>query len=118
MTYNLFLDDERKVTDIYTEDSEPAADSFIIARSFDEAVHIIAARGMPKFISFDNDLGNNMPEGYDLAKLLVELDMDGIHEFASDFSFHVHSANCKAWENISSYLLNYIKIKEERKYAE
>lgn len=111
MTYKMFLDDERSVYAIYPN---AKFDEFVIARSFDEAKFFIHKLGIPYFISFDNDLGEGQKEGYDFAKELVEIDMESDWEgngFPSNFSFHVHSANCKAWENISSYLNNYLKFK-------
>lgn len=117
MTYKMFLDDLREITDIY---SIGEAKSFTLARSYEEAMDLITLHGIPNFISFDNDLGestpgHNIPEGYDLCKKIVELDMDDIHQIPADFSFHVHSANCKAWENITAYLNNFINFKKEQK---
>jgi hypothetical protein len=45
------------------------------------------------FISFDHDLGENVPTGHDFAKWLVECHLDGKHLFPETFSYAVHSAN-------------------------
>jgi hypothetical protein len=98
----LFLDDLRSVSDIYQDDD------WIIARSFDEAVEYVSSHGIPNEISFDNDLGSEK-EGYDFAKWLVDQCLDGTLKFPENFKWWVHSANCLAWNNIDSYLKNYLK---------
>ena len=101
----LYLDDIRT----------PKDSSFIIVRSFEEAVHFVTVHGIPSFISFDHDLGMKNGElletGYDFAKWLVEKDLNGEFLFPEDFSFTVHSANPVGAKNIESYLNNYIKFK-------
>ena len=68
MTYNLFLDDLKELESVYTGKAH-----FIIERSFEAFVHCIDGLGFPKFISFDNDLGEDknsklLPDGYACAK--------------------------------------------------
>ena len=65
--------------------------------------------GMQGYISFDHDLGENERTGYDIAKLLVDLDMNGEREFAlpAEFEFYVHSQNPIGKANIEAYLNNY-----------
>ena len=68
MTYNLFLDDLREVETVYT-DKAPS----IIVRSFEAFLHCIDVLGLPKFNSFDNDMGEDkncklFPDGYACAK--------------------------------------------------
>jgi hypothetical protein len=99
--WKLFIDDERF----------PAEDGFVIARSVAEAQALILKNGCPTYIAFDNDLGEGQPEGYDLAKWLVEMDMDGKVEIPNDFSFYVHSQNSRAMENIPAYLNGYLKFR-------
>lgn len=106
MTYRLFLDDLREPSDIWKGER---SENFVVARSFDEAMAVLASQGCPSFISFDNDLGEGQLEGYDLAKQLCELDMNGLIHIPQHFQFFVHSANCKAWDNISLYINNYLK---------
>ena len=101
MSWNLFLDDERF----------PAlheTGKFVVARSVNHAIDLIVAMGCPSYISFDNDLGEGQLEGYDLAKMMVEMDMDGVIHIPNDFDWYVHSQNCKAIENINAYLRGYL----------
>lgn len=108
MSYKLFLDDIRVPTMIYpnNEDSD-----FEIVRTVEEFKKLIKERGLPYFISFDNDLGcdeNDQPlfEGYDAAKWLVnESGFD-----LTDLNFKVHSYNPVAKENIEALLNNYLKF--------
>ena len=102
----LYLDDLRPLPD----------DSYILVRSYDEAVEYVKQNGIPSFISFDHDLGidsddNLLPTGNDFAKWLVEMDMNGTYQFPENFSFYVHSANPVGKTNIESYLNNYLKYK-------
>ena len=102
----IFIDDLRPLPD----------DSYILLRSYDEAVNYVKQNGIPSFISFDHDLGidendNLLPSGYDFAKWLVEMDMENLYTFPDDFSFYVHSANPVGKANIETYLNNYLKFK-------
>ena len=82
---------------------------FDIVRTYDDFVEYIKENGLPKFISFDNDLGLNengviAPDGYAAAKWLVyKSGLDLI-----DLEFKVHSANPVAAEQIKGLLNNYI----------
>lgn len=95
----------------------PSDSSFIIIRSFSEAVSFVLQNEVPSFISFDHDLGMKegklLETGYDFAKWLVENDIEGIIFIPEDFSFNVHSANPVGSRNIESYLNNYLKFKKE-----
>ncbi|MDN5201962.1 hypothetical protein QQ008_11325 [Fulvivirgaceae bacterium BMA10] len=104
---NLFLDDIRSIDMIYDKSME---NEFDIVRTYDEFVKYIKEKGLPAFISFDNDLGldkdgNVAPDGYAAAKWLV-------YESGLDLrflKFKVHSANPVAAEQIKGLLDNYIK---------
>ncbi len=62
--YKLFLDDIRNY-DLYY-----AGQNFIVARTYNEAVNIVKMHGLPEFISFDHDLGDNeVPEKLDILSL-------------------------------------------------
>jgi len=106
--YSLFLDDIRTPEMVY---SAPIAKTFVVVRSYAAFVKHIKKEGLPKYISFDNDLGldvNNdlAPDGYAAAKWLVYqsgLDLKDLH-------FYVHSANPVAAEQIRGLLTNYIKF--------
>lgn len=104
MPYRLFLDDIR----------DPPRDGgeWVIARSFEEAVAIVTEHGYPTFISFDHDLGDNVPTGKDFANWLVELDLaEG--SMPDDFGFYVHSANPTGAENIRGHLEQYVRIRNQ-----
>lgn len=103
----LYLDDLRT----------PVDESFVIVRSFDEAVRFVQTNGVPEFISFDHDLGTDkngwlLPTGYDFAKWLVNSDLDGTIKLQESFSFKVHSQNPVGVKNIEALLNNYLKHKK------
>lgn len=110
MSYQLFLDDLRTVKMVYPQQEEH---DFVIVRNYDHFVNHIQQHGLPQFISFDNDLGedeqgNLLPDGYACAKWLVydiELDLRKLN-------FKVHSANPVAKVQIESLLNNYIRFLE------
>ena len=94
----------------------PVNDFDVIVRSFDDAVDFIRKNGIPSFISFDHDLGCNqkgeiLQSGYDLAKWLVDMDIQNIHKFPNNFKFDIHSANPIGKNNIRAILNNYIQLK-------
>ena len=111
MLYNLFLDDIRTVKMVYPHMEEI---DFVIVKSYDDFVKTIINKGLPHFISFDNDLGLNKfnmlaPDGYACAKWLVyESGID-----IRNLKFKVHSANPVAKVQIESLLTNYIKHLKE-----
>jgi hypothetical protein len=103
----LFLDDLRTVEMIYDKSE---VDGFDVVRNYNEFVSYIKSKGLPDFISFDNDLGLDTndkvaPDGYACAKWLVyESGLD-----LRNLEFKVHSANPVAAEQIRGLLTNYIK---------
>lgn len=110
----LFLDDIRTIGMVY---DISAIHDFDIVRSYDDFVAYILKNGLPKFISFDNDLGLNDQgevalDGLAAAKWLVYksgLDL-------TNLEFKVHSANPVAAEQIKGLLNNYINhLKNENK---
>jgi hypothetical protein len=85
-----------------------------ICRSYEEAVTYCTVFGCPSLISFDHDLGDEVPTGYDLAKWLVELDLDADGKFIPrDFTFNVHSANPVGAENIKGVLNRYLAFRDD-----
>jgi len=102
----LFLDDIRTIEMVYDKSEIP---NFDIVRNYEQFVEYIKMNGLPKFISFDNDLGLDengevAPDGYAATKWLVyESGLDLI-----DLEFKVHSANPVAAEQIKGLLNNYI----------
>lgn len=112
MSYKLFLDDIRTVDMVYKNWTD---EDFVIVRNFDDFKSTILDKGLPEYISFDNDLGlDNFGEvaedGYAAAKWLVyESGLD-----ISKLEFYVHSANPVASRQIQSLLDNYKKhLREE-----
>ena len=107
--YALFLDDNRDTGTALP----PYPLSWIIARSYGEAVQVVEELGFPKYVSFDHDLGDmNEKTGYDFAQYLVLQDMDH-RTMPEGFSFFVHSCNPVGKMNIETYLNNYLNFKRK-----
>lgn len=99
----LFLDDKRN-----PKDGRP----WTVARNVQEAKDLVLQRGMPKYISFDHDLEPEpKPNGFQFAKWLTEMDMDGKIEIPLDFAWNVHSANPDGAKNIQGILNSYMAHK-------
>lgn len=82
------------------------------------AIDWIETNGCPNFISFDNDLKRDL-EGKDLAKWLVNKDLDEDGKFIpDDFEFFVHSQNIEAKKSIYSLLNEYLSFKEKEEKQE
>jgi len=108
----LFLDDLRTIDMVYDASME---EEFDIVRNYNDFVTYIKENGLPDFISFDNDLGEEngivLPDGYAAAKWLVyESGLD-----LKNLQFKVHSANPVAAEQIRGLLTNYIQFINESK---
>ncbi len=102
--WKLFLDDLRNAPD----------DSFIVARSVEEAQRLIEENGMPECISFDHDLGmddvgNLLPDGYDFAKWIIHQVIEKKLRLPSHFSYTIHSMNPVGAENIRRLMGNFLK---------
>lgn len=100
MSWKLFLDDVRN----------PADNSWTIARTIDQAQDLIRQNGFPDVISFDHDVEEKRT-GMDLAKWIVEQDLDGKINIPANFKFYVHSANPNGKRNIEGLLSNYLSTK-------
>jgi len=99
----MYLDDLRN----------PKNNGFIIVRSFNEAVQYVQTHGFPSYVSFDHDLGDHAEKtGYDFAKYLVDLDLNGIMKMPDNFDFNVHSANPVGATNIKNYMENYLRYRD------
>jgi len=117
MTWNLFIDDERSLNDVtwapwYVKEKYHN-EKWVICRNKMQVIQAIFDhdKNVPNFISFDHDLGENEPTGYDILKWVIEFDMDGIITMPQDFDFHVHSKNTIGKQNIEDYLDNYLDFK-------
>ena len=108
MKYGIFLDDERNVEKFMKNFSN--VDEVIVCRNYEDFCAIISENGVPSFISFDHDLGQEMT-GYDCAKYVIEYMIDNGGE---PFDFFVHSANPIGAENIKGYLLSAFRFINER----
>lgn len=103
----LFIDDLRF----------PVDESFSIVRSYEEAIEFFNTYGIPEEICFDHDLGedkdrNVLPDGHDIAKAIVEGELDGKWVIPENFKFSVHSQNPDGKTDIKSYLTNYLKFRK------
>lgn len=103
---------------IYIDDiREPKTEDFdFVVRTYEEGVAVVEQHGMPEYVSFDHDLGedengNELKSGYDFAKYLVDRDLDSEHKLPENFDFNVHSANPVGRKNIESLLNSYLKHK-------
>ena len=105
MPWILFIDDERF----------PPNDGkdWVIARNHFEVFELIFDLGMPSFVSFDHDLGEESQDGYEIVKEMVDISIktiDDKYKIGSDFDFYVHSQNPIGKKNIECYLNNYLKM--------
>lgn len=119
MSWNLFIDDERFPVDVkwapYTIYNKYLAEEWTICRNKEEVIQEITNHNniAPSFISWDHDLGKDEPTGYDIVKLMVDMDMNAIITIPSEFEYFTHSKNPIGAKNIQSYLDNYLKMKSE-----
>lgn len=97
MEWKLYLDDVR----------QPKDDTWIIARTSEEAIKLCLANGFPWFMSLDHDLG-----GEDTAMIFLK----ELYEIWYSFSdtpkipeYLVHSSNPIGSKNIVSYLESWKK---------
>ncbi len=93
----------------------PIEDFDCVVRSFEEAVAIFKKYGIPRYISFDHDLGiyngKIAKSGFDVAKWIVQHDINEEYKIPSDFTFKVHSQNPIGKKNIESLLTRYLNHK-------
>ena len=102
MNYKIYLDDVRI----------PPSLHWNLTRNFIEIKEKIELYGCPSHISFDHDLGEGEPSGLDIAKWLVQQDLDFMFFIPYDFTFQVHSMNPVGKKNIESYLNNYLTFRK------
>lgn len=98
MEYNMFVDDERW----------PDKPNYLICRSSRDCILAVQYYGMPKFITFDHDLGGE-DTSMVFIKWLENKLMDGELELPEGFGFAVHSQNPIGAENIRLSMLDLIK---------
>jgi hypothetical protein len=111
MSYHMFLDDVRDPSWVYPDQD---VSCWVVCRSFEQAVAQIANHDFPVWISFDHDLGDDVPTGYDLAKWLVNSDIQSDGQcWPKNFSYQVHSANPVGAANIVGLLDGYVRTMKE-----
>lgn len=103
--WKLFLDDIR----FPPRNAEGEIDgNWRIARTVDEAISMCKVKGLPWFISFDHDLGDEENgTGMEFAKWLVEYHIS--NDIKPTFDYAIHSMNPIGAKNIDSYLQSFIK---------
>jgi hypothetical protein len=128
MSYNLFLDDERKPRDVQWV-KLPLIE-WTIVRNYDEFVDIITKKGLPTFISFDHDLAfEHYPfheknptlripyesykekTGYHCAYWLINFCLEKKLDLPR---FAVHSMNPIGRENIEKLLNGFLKFRRKK----
>ena len=108
--YSVFIDDER-----FPKTDCPVGSFWVICRNKKDFENFIAMYGLPQYISFDHDLGENEPTGKDIANYIVELWLDEKVDFSTKFNYNVHSANNIGRDNIQGLLDNFINFKSRDK---
>ena len=88
---------------LYLDDLRPTPEGFDRVYSYEEFVVYLEIKGLPEFISFDHDLGEDL-SGYDCAKYLVEYCLE--HQLPLP-DYQVHSQNPVGKENIERLLENF-----------
>lgn len=90
-------------TKLYLDDIRAVPTGYFLVTSYDEFVSFLKEHGLPIFISFDHDLGEEKT-GYDCAKFLVEYCLDHVETLPD---YKVHSQNPVGKENIEKLLENF-----------
>ena len=88
---------------LYLDDLRVTPEDFDRVYNYADFVEYITQNGLPDFISFDHDLGED-ESGYDCAKYLVEYCIE--HNLPLP-KFSVHSQNPVGKENIERLLNNF-----------
>lgn len=97
---------------IYLDDvRNPQTEGFTVLRSYQEFVDYVLMFGCPSYVSFDHDLGNDIPSGYDCLKWLIDHDLQSQGFIPDDFEINVHSANPVGKENIEKLWSSYKTFK-------
>ena len=88
---------------LYLDDLRPTPEGFDRVYSYEEFVAYLERKGLPDFISFDHDLGEDL-SGYDCAKYLVAYCLEHLRSLPD---YQVHSQNPVGRENIERLLENF-----------
>lgn len=99
--YLLYLDDVR----------DPSTNrDWTVVRSVTAFQETILNQGLPEEISFDHDLGDDVPSGYDAVKWLIDLAIENDLPL-ENVETNVHSANPVGAENIRGILASFQRFK-------
>lgn len=79
--------------------------------TYEATINYFTTKGIPEFITFDNDLGEPK-EGIDIVNWLIEKDLD-FNFLNHPFKFNIHSKNPVANNTMYNKLIGY---KKHRKY--
>ena len=125
MSYKLFLDDERRPSQVKWV--QLPLGPFITVRNYKAFVKYIEQYGVPSFVTFDHDLGDEHyaagiartaptydsykeKTGYDCAKWLVNYCCEKGVKFPD---YEVHSMNIIGKQNIIQYIENFNRVELE-----
>lgn len=100
----IYLDDLRPIPEGYTGARNVAQFKALVEQAKKDGTTIAA-------ISFDNDLGEGEPEGYDAVKWLADAHPELI--VGDKIELNVHSANPKGVENMEAFIANCRAHKED-----
>jgi NAD+-processing family protein with receiver domain len=96
--WKLFIDDIRN----------PDDDSWVIARTSDEAIELVEQRGIPQIISFDHDLGGDDTSMRFLGWMVSRIIEKNL-TLPREFCYTVHSMNPVGAENIRGLMENVLR---------
>lgn len=96
----IFLDDEREPDDI---DRINNPDDWVVVRDVESFKDVVNNHGGPITVSFDHDLGDDVPNGMEAARWLTE-------NAITVQEYFVHSANPVGAENIRSLMGQWVRF--------
>lgn len=103
-SFHLFLDDTRVPQDV-TWIRLPTLVPWTVVRNYEQFKNKILEKGIPKFISFDHDLGEKEASGYDCVNWFIhEVLLNNNIQFPE---YTVHSMNPIGAENIKELISSY-----------
>ena len=91
---------------LYLDDLRTTPEGFERVYNYEEFVEYLERKGLPDFISFDHDLGEDL-SGYDCAKYLVAYCLEHQRSLPD---YQVHSQNPVGRENIERLLENFRRV--------
>lgn len=100
--YSLYLDDER---------NPKTNRKWVVVRNYNDFKSVITKKGLPNYISFDHDLGEEKT-GLDCAHWVVSYCLDNKCKLPE---YNVHSANTPGRDNIKSLLDSFSKFQKSKR---